>query len=728
MSAARHRIAPPRIRNAAANYFLAFRQVSGVSLVMLFTAFAWLLVRLPLPTAYSVVSGYGLGLVLFLPGALLATRGHTGGKAMLGSGAALLFIITVATLFDMAAIHLPLHPYGGIAVCVGMLLLFAVLAWRAASQSVSLLTLSLSLYMFYRVAPQLLPDVSGVFLFLGVGLLVLWLCLWTTYRTERLFTHFALFIGYGALCALGRQEGTQAGWLVAALALLYGSMTGLVVDQVFRDQARQRSLMFFAAANTLLFVIAAFLLFTANHMGHLWFSMVAVFLISALAAIALYLVHSEGTLISLYVVAGLLALLACMLLPLAPGLRLVMLAVACTALALLSRWRSDRLLRLTEYVLLATVFITSFSLNAHADFVLLGLFSLPIRWAWLLSAAAMLCLSSRLHTLFSGKDNKEAGGIAVEQELPAFICAFTAARLVAIHTILSRGDSEALPVILSAQGMVFLGLGMLFLTPTISLAGLAPVVAGHTVYYAFPYLVASTAWTTPDTQKAHEYVLTAATLVLAIAMDRWMHLRLGRQTTLKEKMLAAVPYMPALVMVVLFALEIMPVPYLPALLGLVAVTPFLLNNKKGWGLPGMTVLGMVTLVLSVVVFAYSTAASSVPVYSLPWFLPLLGVYLACVMLVERLAAVPQISTGPLRSFFSYALILIIALVGAVGLYSWNSGGIYFPALLGLSLLLATFGRLFRARGYYHVAILVVLFALGFLLLFGRVTSAVAVWL
>ena len=142
----------------------------------------------------------------------------------------------------------------------------------------------------------------------------------------------------------------------------------------------------------------------------------------------------------------------------------------------------------------------------------------------------------------------------------------------------------------------------------------------------------------------------------------------------------------------------------------------------------MTVLGMVTLVLSVVVFAYSTAASSVPVYSLPWFLPLLGVYLACVMLVERLAAVPQISTGPLRSFFSYALILIIALVGAVGLYSWNSGGIYFPALLGLSLLLATFGRLFRARGYYHVAILVVLFALGFLLLFGRVTSAVAVWL
>lgn len=728
MSAARHRIAPPRITNAAANYFLAFRQVSGVCFVLLFTSFAWLLVRLPLPTAYSVVSGYGLGLVLFLPGALLATRGRTGGKAMLGSGAALLFIITVATLFDIAAIRLPLHPYGGIAVCVGMLLLFAALAWRAASQSVSLLTLSLSLYMFYRVAPQLLPGISGVLLFLGVCLLVLWLCLWTTYRTERLFTHFALFIGYGALYTLGRQDGTQAGWLAAALALLYVSMTGLVVDQVFRDQARQRSLMFFAAANTLLFALAAFLLFVANHNGHLWFSMGTVFVISTLAAIALYLVHSEGTLISLYVVVALLALLACILLPLAPGFRLVMLAAGCMALALLSRWRSDRLLRLTEYVLLATVFFTSFSMDAQADFVLLGPFSLPVRWAWLLSAAIMLCLGSRLHTLFPAKGNKEAGGIAIEQELPAFVCAFTAALLVTIHTILSRGDSEALPVILSAQSMVFLGLGMLFLTPTISLAALAPVVAGHTVYYAFPYLVASAAWPTPDTQKTHEYALIAATLVLALATDIWMHLRLGRQTGLKEKILAAVPYMPALVMVVLSALGIMPVAYLPALLGLATVTLFSLNNKKGWGMPGMTALGMVTLALSVVIFVYSTAAPSVPVYSLPWFLPLNGVYLACLIGVERLVAVPQISTGSPRIFLSYTLILIIAVVGAVGLYSWNNGGIYFPALLGLSLLLATFGRLFRARGYYHVAILVVLFALGFLLLFGRVTSAVAVWL
>jgi hypothetical protein len=728
LSAARHRITPPRIRNAAANYFLAFRQISGVCFVLLFTAFAWSLVRLPLPTAYSVVSGYGLGLVLFLPGALLATRGRTGGKAMLGSGAALLFMITVATLFDMAAIRLPLHPYGGIAVCVGMLLLFAMLAWRAASQSVSLLTLSLSLYMFYRVAPQLLPGVSGVLLFLGVVLLVLWLCLWTTYRTERLFTHFALFIGYGALYILGRYDGVQAGWLAAALVLLYSSMTGLVVDQVFRDPARHRSLMFFAAANTLLFALAASLLFAANYTGHLWFSMGTVFVISALAAIALYLVHDEGTLISLYIVAALFALLACILLPLAPGFRLVLLALACLVMALLSLWRNDRLLRLTEYALLATVFFTSFSLNAQADFVLVGLFSLPIRWAWLLSATAMLLLSARLHTLFPSKTDKERGGIAVEQELPAFACTFTASLLVTIHTILSRGDSEVLPVILSAQGMVFLGLGMLMLTPTISLAGLVPVVAGHTVYYAFPYLVASAAWTTPNTQKAHEYALIAATLVLAIAMDRWMHLRLGRQTTLKEKMLAAVPYLPALVLVMLAAVEIMPLPYLPAVLGLVAVTLFLLNKTGGWGMPGMTALGMATLALSVVIFVYSTAASSVPVFSLPWFLPLLGVYLICLLVLERLIALQYLQAMWSRSFLSYALILIIALVGAVGLYSWNSGGIYFPALLGLSLLLATFGRLFHVRGYYHVAILVVLFALGFLLLFGRVTSAVAVWL
>ena len=716
MIAARHRAGPPRVNNAAANYLLALRQISGVLVIVFFSFIAWLSAHLPLPLVYIVVGGYGVGLPLLFFGALLATRGRATGKAMLGGGSAIVFILTVSLLFDMAIFHFPGHPYGSIVLCMAMLTLFGILAWLAASQSVSLLTLSLGLYLTYVVAPELSSTGFDIFLFIETIVLVLWICLWTTYRRERLFTHFAVFVAYGALFTMGYREVTQPGWTVATITLLYVSMTVLVVDQVFRDHARHRSMSFFSSANTLIYTLIGLSLFVTDSTGYLWFVLGAVCIVSICATVVLLLVHGEGQLISVYAVAAVLALLIILLLPLEAGFRLVMLAAGCLAPAVLSFWRHDKLLRLTEYGLLITLFFSSFALKATATYISLGVIAVHTQWAWILAAAAVLCFTAWLHT-FRIKGKGEVVSYSIERYLPALACAITAALMITIHTITSRGDSEALPVIFAAQGMVFLGLGLVLFAPAIAVAGLIPVIAGHTIYYTFPYLVTTAAWTAAETQQQHLYVLAGVTLVIALYADYQLFGRFGKQTDAYQKALAAVPYVP---FIVLFFVSILnaPVPYLPAVAGVIAVVLFLLSARRLLVLPGIYAVGILMTALSVLFFFCGVTVADKPVYALTWFLPLLWGYLVCLLFLERLFTLYLMSDSRKREVVSYCFILLAAVMGAVGMYRWNSGRIYFLALVSLALLLILSGHVFRTKGYYHVAAVVLFIAFAFLLLFG----------
>lgn len=734
LNTARQRIAPPRVSNAAANYFLAFRQIGGVVLIACFTALAWLLVQLPVPFTYTALAGYGVGLALFFLGTLLATRGRTFGKATMGAGAALVYFFTVTLLFDGSAFHLPLYPYGSIAVCIGLLVCFALLAWRAVSQSVSLLTLCLALYTFYTVVPMLPSAAYGLLSLLTVILFVVWIFIWTTYRRERLFVHFALFLTYAGLYyILGTVVQVTPGWLLANTSLLHVSMIFLAIDQAFREHARHKSMMFFSCANVLLYAVPLCILFAAPNLTvYLWFVLLFVLATSVLAALLLYFAHGEGLLISLHAVVAVLALLTCLLLPLSPGFRLAMLAAGCLAPAFLSCWRHDRLLRYTEYGLLVTVFLFSFSLRAGAEPISLGFFSVPVQWAWLLGAATILCLTSRLHTFCiprqKGDDTED--NVVAEQEMPAFACAFTAALLVTLHTILSRGDSEILPLILSVQGMVFLGFGMTLFTPMISLAGLVPVVAGHAVYYAFPYLAASPAWPSVEIPASHVHILIVITLSLAFYADNFFLKRLAAHTGTSGKLLAVIPYLPAVVLLLQMTLESDMLHYLPAYSGISAAILLLLTFRIGWNLPGMSALGIAAALFSVGLSLHAAYISDITVHALTWFLPLLSLHLVSLVAIERLLK-SHIGANSWKSILiSYSMIAIIATVGVSGLYCWNSGGIFFVGLAFLSVLFALCGRLLHAKGYYHAAALLLLLAMGLLLLFGgqginAVTNAIA---
>jgi len=266
---------------------------------------------------------------------------------------------------------------------------------------------------------------------------------------------------------------------------------------------------------------------------------------------------------------------------------------------------------------------------------------------------------------------------------------------------------------------------MVLLTPALSLAGLAPIIAGHTIYYAFPYLAASTTWTPTDTQVEQRFILIAATLALALFTDRLLLMRLGPESSLKEKMLAAIPYLPALVLLLVIAVKMVPVPYLPSLISMASLALLLPIWLHRGNMPGLNALGLGMAILSVAMFIYTMYANTAPAYSLPWYLPLLGLYFISLVLMERLAFSCTMDSPLRQTIISYSLIALIAAIGATGLYSWNNSKIYFVALLGLSALLAVFGHIFRTRSYYHVALTLTLFALGFMLLHSNPNTNVA---
>lgn len=680
-------------------YGRIFRQLLGVCCIAVLTFSAWALATLPLPASQALSLGYGLGLMCFLAGAYLATRGMPPGKTLLGGGMAYLFFATHLGAY-MLTVRTSAAAFPGVLAGLLLLVLFAAMAWRARSQSAALLTLALGIF-FLRYAVRDLSDPYGLLLFvLTAGLGAAWSGAWALRLPGRLFPKMAQFVLYAGYLYIGQRLLGRApehgSFLAAALTGLYVLLLLPPLVQGLSGRYAPAGVRVTGIVSTALFFsVALFLLVRADL--PLWPAPAAVAVVSAIAVVLLCRGGRDSALLPLYMTQAVFGLVLAVALPLPAAPRFIAFAGLCAAPAVLGRWRPHRVPRLCEYLLLAAAAALSFLIEAPHRFVLLGPVGIPVFWAQLLSALALLVLLARLHEDWARTEAVPARGRA--QELLALACACVAAVLLTVHTILKRGDSELLPLVLSVQGMVFLGLGMAMASSLLTWAGLIPVFAAHACYYAYPLLTtAAVVWELRMVQ-----AMLIVTAILALACDSRFRDR-GMPWT------AALPYLPMPLLIVHYLHADMPLLYVTPLLLAVALPIGALAPSLYARLPGLVGAGYGTAILAAGCYLY--ALLTLPVYRYGWHVPLLALSLALAIGMERHGGHTLWLDWRRRQVLSWLLVLAMAVTGAFALYRWNNGAVYIPALLSLALLFGVSGWLYCVRAYYVAAASLVVCAVG----------------
>jgi len=713
-------------------------RIVGVVCILFLVACAWLVSVLPLSTDVRIALGLGFGLVLFVPGAWLSLSRLTPGKSLLSGGMAFLFL-TAAALFEGggSTSQLPsllAHPHVETALCLLLLLLFGVVAHRATSPAAGLLTCLLALYVVRDLLPMWSPFSRAAALALAVAGLLAWMFLWGATRADRLFPEMACLFIYAAVILFGSGAAREDNRAFALSVITLLSVYALCSIFLMRRSVRSgRGLTGFALLNGAAFAAAVWRLTTETGAGTAWLAPLVLLAVGAAATVALRRHHALIGLSGLYLCQALLAVMALFLAYLPSGPALLLVAGLGVVPAVFGRSDSGWAYRVTEYGFILAALTASFVLELPSRPMLLGPIPVSTHWFYLFGTAGIFAVLGRMHYHWSCREELH-GTTQTAQRLLSLTQFFAAALLLMVHTILHRNDSESLPLLLSLQGLCFLGMGMLLLMPGLAVIGLVPVMAGHVCYYARAFLVPNAPETTGQGEVWQLGILLAVTLLLALLCDWQLGKRGPGKPLPTERVLAMLPYLPLLVPLSSVMAGNAPPVNLAAVLGGIAVASLMtarvaiLRRRQperipavpAHGLPGLWTLGYACALASVCVCVYGILFTTKAAFSYGGYLPAFWGYLVSLILFERLAARPN---G--RAAWTCRLLCAgIVLLAVAGLYPWNPGPVFAVALAGLALMFAVTGYAFRVREYYPAALLLLLAAgaWSLLLLTGMVSA------
>ncbi len=612
----------------------------------------------------------------------------------------------------------PDRPWAGLGASAVLLVLFAALAQRAAGRLAALSVCLSGMWLGSLVLPGLSAVDRAVWLFLAACLLTAWLFLWWARRPYRVFPELALAVLYGCFGLFGattvREDRFAFALMVLALVCMHACCTLLALRYAVQWN---RGAQYFAACNALGFCFAALRLAP----DAAWLAPVALLASGMAAAWTAHRHEGLSALAGYYMgqVALALALLVVLTVPAGPNLILV--ALLCFLPAVLGVRHGGRAYRLTEYGLITAVLIASFLTELPRHALALGPVTLSIGWLFLLAVAAVFIVMGRIHHHWSVhgsvRSPEELWTLENEQKLLGLAHLFSASLLLMLHTILQRNDSESLPMLLALQGFLFLGIGMLFLDPGLALIGMVPVMAGHACYYAYSYLIPSSAEISGHGQSFSMAFLMAATLLLALVCDD----RLGRQCrgrpVLAERFFGMLPYLPMLLPAAILLIRDGSGMQRAAGAGVLAVLGLGVPNLARRPMPGLSTWGYGAAITAIILLGWSFYGSLVPAaYADGAYLPALVACLVILALLERTIVPAALGNGKSAAWAACLCAFGLAALGAAGLYRWNDGALFALSLVMLALLLGMTGYLSRARGYYPAALLVLLLAAAWALL------------
>ncbi len=704
------------------SYLHLLRHLCGLSFTALVAACALLWSNTPIQQHVPASLCLAAGMILFLPGAWLALAELPAGKSLLGGGMILLFFVVASMAFQTVPetgfwtflIHLP----GGGWFCIGLLLVFGVIAHRAASASASLFVCLLGLYYLHLIFPNLAAAGRIAHLIVFSVSLLVWAGCWLSRKQTLFFPQAALIVLYGAIAFYGGNVASPAAFSLSpvVLSLLFTYVAfNLVIMHV--SLQRESALRGVALLNGLGFGIALWRLTATFQAGPSWLAPV-VLLIAGLGAERATRGYAPlKTLSDFYLCQAFWSLLFLCLLYLPAGGGLVAAASLCFLPARYEVRHGGPVYQFTEYSFILSAVVMSFLAEFSAQSAALGPVSLPVFWVYLLAAAAVLLLLARTHYAWAGSADTirpdDPVRFALQQKAGCAVCLFGSALWVMLHTILRHNDTESLPLLLSLQGFAFFGLGLIFLRSGLALAGLVPVMAGHACYYAAIQWVPSVAGVPSESRWRPIAALLIITLLLAFLCDWQMGRRVKGHPLLMERLLSMLPYLPLfLVPLSMNLLKDLPQIYLPPLFAAAGTAGVLVTRaSRHHPMPGLQTLGYGMVAVSCVIFLYGLRGDAPAACAYSGYLPVLGANLLVLTVLEGIG-------GPRPFGIRLALCLGIAAWGALGLYQWNSGPLFSVSLTGLALLMALAGLVFNARAYYHVALLLAVFAVLWLVLSG----------
>lgn len=690
-----------------------FRQICGTLFVSFLACIACLLYVLPLPPSLRAGIGFGLGGVFLLPGVWLSRYQLMPGKSLLCGGIMFLFTTAVA-LFPQI---MPGRPWAGPCACAALLVLFALLAYRASSRLAGLLVVLFGVGLGYLALPRLSPVIQASCVSLAAFLFVAWLFLWWAHRPCHVFSELSLALVYGAFCLFGTasvpEERLALAFLILALLFVYAFLTLLVLQFSLKWN---RSGRLFAAINALGFCVSLWRFAPDTP----WLAPTVLLVSGVVAAGTTRRYERLSALTGFYMGQITLTLALLVLLTAPAGYNLIIVALLCLLPAALGLRHSHRIYRQTEYGLILTVLAATFLTELPRHSIMPGVFTFSSYWLFILVVAAVFILIGRLHHYWSIHGSVRSPETLLtlenEQKLLGLTHLFAASLLIMLHTILQRNDSESLPMLLALQGIFFLGVGMLFLTPELALIGMVPVMVGHACYYACSYLVPLSAETVAQSHFSTLVLLMAITALLALLSDRQLGKRSKGKPLFGERFLGMLPYLPVILPPAYFLVQGASGMWVAAGAGIVGIAGLSLPGKIRRAMPGLSGWGYTGAFLSLGICLHALLDKDTPTYSDSAYLPTFLVCLAAMIFLER--ALTPAATGNRKGvvWMTSICCLAITAIGIAGLYRWNDSALFTVSLVLLALLLGLAGFLFRVRPYYYAALLVAACAAAWLLL------------
>lgn len=713
------------------SYWLFMKQTAGILFIMLMIALAWLLQALPLPATAALTLELLPGILLFLCGSMLLRSEVAGGKSLSGGGMPFLFLSLTGMLFSRGSPVFGMtasRPVLSFLLCLLVLLLFATLAHRVRSQSVSMVVVLGACYLLVRALPHVSDSWRPAVPVLLALFLVGWLLLWLEKDQEHFFSLVLVVLACSVWAYTARAEKS-----IAQTLLLPGlTLTWLASEGVVLFRVRKRALS--ATAATRLFMVsvvayalaAGVILLPTPSLLQIWLPAFALILA---APPSFYLLRNHASHLRFRALFGGQILLAAALglfLSWPAETRLVLLAGLCFAPAF-AAWRyGHRSFRIMEHVMLAGVLVLSFFLKSGRAHVLIGPVLLPRFWAVLLAATLLCVVLSRLHDGWARKT--EAGSVQqYHQQLLSLSHALVAAFLLAFHLILRREDSASLPWLLLWQGCFFFGLALLLNAPAFTRSALLSFFMAHSCYYAWPLVFGNGASSETLLPGSQVWVLLLTTLVVAIAADGSSPRMHQRRGTLAESFVFAWPYGAVVLLsarLLLFKTSPGEVIFFVSLSGWLF---FALSQNPVAVLSGMKAVTLFLLITAQLLALLHCFGSGASLYDHPATLPALFLLLVNSVPLEYLLKQQLEPDSLLKRLLSGLWSPLLLLLAVPVLYRWNSGAWFLGALVAISLYFYSLATLTRSTARYYTALLALLFCLGGSVLFvlGRLIHSVA---